>query len=256
MRMRKKPNLQPRMEKAGRVQIINYKDYKGAWRESFPQYEKIEVELGCGKGRFTVETAKLKPNTLIVAVEKVPDAMVMAMERAVAENIENVRFIDCDVLELGEIFAPGEIDGIYINFCDPWPKNRDAKHRLTAPDFQRIYASILNIGGKIWFKTDNLPLFNWSEEMFKGENWSLSEITRDLHKDRPNGVMTDYEERFYAQGTKINRLVTEKTEKTKTAADGSYGRIHEASLLDENGNVLHGTGLPRIDYTPKAEEER
>ena len=133
MRMRKKPNLEPRMAACADWLITKPEELAGRWREAFPGYDEVWIELGCGKGRFTAETAKAEPNTLLIAVERVPDAMVVAMERAKAENIENVRFIDIDAARLTEIFAPGEADGIYINFPDPWKKSRQAKRRLTAP---------------------------------------------------------------------------------------------------------------------------
>ena len=129
MRMRKKPNLLPRMERAAAVLIPEPERLRGKWRTEFPGYERLEVELGCGKGRFTAETAAAEPSTLLVAVEKVPDAMVVAMERAVENGLHNVKFIDRDVVLLPEMFAPGEVDGIYLNFCDPWPKSRDASCR-------------------------------------------------------------------------------------------------------------------------------
>ena len=207
MRMRKKPNLIPRMEKCAEVQIKNPEEYKGKWRELLPGHESVYLELGCGKGKFTVETAKTLPETLLVAVERVPDAMVIGMERAVAEGIENVRFIDMDVSRLGEVFNASEVDRIYINFCDPWPKKRSAKRRLTSPLVLDIYRSILKPGGEIHFKTDNLPLFEYSVETLSSGGFELSEITNDLHKDGICGVMTDYEKKFYEQGIKINRLV-------------------------------------------------
>ena len=102
------------------------------------------------------------------------------------------------------------MDRLYINFCDPWPKNSAAKHRLTAPGFLEIYETILKPEGEIHFKTDNLPLFDWSVESFENNGWTLSEVTRDLHANGPVGVMTDYEAKFYAEGVKINRLVARK----------------------------------------------
>ena len=168
MRMRKKPNLQPRMEKCAAVQIAEPAALRGKWRESFPG-KSLWLEIGCGKGRFTVGTAKENPGAELIALEKVEDAMVIAMERACAEEIGNVRFISMDALKLREVFAPGEVERIFLNFCDPWPKSRDAKHRLTSPNFLRIYADILPMGGEVCFKTDNLPLFTWSLEQIKAE---------------------------------------------------------------------------------------
>ena len=235
MRMRKRPNLAPRLEKCAELIIDKPAALRGHWLESFPGCERLHLELGCGKGRFTVETAALAPKTLFIAIEKVPDAMILALERAKARGLQNVRFIQGDAALLPEMFAPGEAERIYINFCDPWPKSRDAKYRLTAPSFLRQYADALAPGGQIHFKTDNRPLFDWSEEQFAAEGWALEQVTRDLHRDGPCGVMTDYEQKFYEQGVKINRLEATKTEATKGSAAGELPRLRNASLTDARG---------------------
>ena len=198
------------MERCSRVLIEDPAALRGRWKTAVPGYDALWLELGCGKGRFTADTAEQNPRELLVALEKVADVMVMAMERCCDKNLENVRFIDGDALALPVLFEPDEVDRIYINFCDPWPKNSAAKHRLTAPGFLEIYESILKPGGEIHFKTDNLPLFDWSVESFENNGWSLTEVTRDLHANGPVGVMTDYEAKFYAEGVKINRLVAKK----------------------------------------------
>ena len=233
--MRKKPNLIPRMERCAHLLIAEPEALRGKWREEFRDYREIRLELGCGKGRFTVEQAKAEPEVLLLALEKVPDAMVVAMERAVAEGVANVRFLDRDAGLLGEIFAPGEVARLYINFCDPWPKSRDAKLRLTAPGFLRRYAEALPVGGAIHFKTDNAPLFDWSIVQMESEGWTLKNVTHDLHKNGPVGVMTDYEAKFYDQGVKINRLEAVRTEATKTTAAGEVPRLRNASLRDARG---------------------
>ncbi len=121
------------MERCAAVLAEKPEEYKGRWRQAFPGYKALRLELGCGKGRFTCGQALAEPDALLLALEKVPDAMVVAMERVTEQGIPNVRFLDRDAGLLGEIFAPGEVDRLYINFCDPWPKSRDAKLRLTAP---------------------------------------------------------------------------------------------------------------------------
>lgn len=236
MRMRKKPNLIPRMEKCAKVQIMEPETLRGQWKSTFPGFKQLHVELGCGKGRFTANTAEANPDNFLVAIEKVPDAMVVAMERVCDMGLENVRFMDRDVVLLPEIFEKGEVDRVYINFCDPWPKSRDAKYRLTAPDFQRKYADILPVGGQIHFKTDNTPLFTWSLEQFKNEGWALSEVTNNLHENGPVGIMTDYEAKFHAEGMPINRLVATKTADTKDSSAGSAGRLRNAWLSDAKGH--------------------
>ena len=230
--MRKKPNLIPRMEKCSAVLVPEPKSYAGHWRELLPGYRELWLEIGCGKGRFTADTAAQNPDAMLLAVERVEDAMVIAMERVCAEGIGNVRFISMDALELPEVFASGEIGRIFINFCDPWPKSRDAKHRLTAPGFLRCYADILPAGGEIHFKTDNKPLFDWSVEQFKAEGWELRELTNDLHENGVWGVMTDYEAKFHGLGIKINRVVAVKTEKTLGTAAGTPERLRDSALSD------------------------
>ena len=185
MRMRKRHNLDSRMDACSAYLIEDPAALRGEWLAAFPEQDRLYVELGCGKGRFTVETAKAEPSAVILAIEKVPDAMVLAMERARDAGVTNVRFMDFDAANLASIFAPEEIDRLYLNFSDPWPKSRDAKFRLTAPGFLRLYADALSPGGQIWFKTDNAPLFAWSLEQFEAEGWALSEVTDDLHGNGP-----------------------------------------------------------------------
>ncbi len=235
MRMRKRHNLGPRMEKCADLLIGEPMEKKGRWLADFPGKTGLYVELGCGKGRFTAGTAAHMPETLLVAIEKVPDAMIVAMERVKDAGLSNVRFLDIDAERLPEIFAPGEIRRLYINFCDPWPKSRDAKLRLTAPGFLRLYADALAEGGQIHFKTDNTPLFDWSVEQFRAEGWELSELTHDLHEHGTVGVMTDYEAKFTAEGIKINRLVATRTAGTKGTAAGPVPRLRGASLVDARG---------------------
>lgn len=211
MRMRKKKNLVPRMEACGALLLPTpaaAAEQKGRWRETLmPQAKELHLELGCGKGRFTAETAAQNPDILFIAIERVPDAMVIAMERCQAQGLTNVFFIDDDAVRLPLLFAPGEVDRIYINFCDPWPGQHHARRRLTSEGFLRVYRQILKEGGQIHFKTDNHDLFEWSLFQFPKVGFSLSEVTRNLHEHGIQGVMTDYEEKFHAMGTPINRCV-------------------------------------------------
>ena len=121
MRMRKKKNLIPRMERCADRLIRDPYDRPGHWRDLMPQAREVHLELGCGKGRFTAGTAAAQPDVLFLAVEMVPDAMVVAMERCVSAGLSNVWFISANADQLPYFFAPGEVDRIYINFCDPWP---------------------------------------------------------------------------------------------------------------------------------------
>ncbi len=207
MRMHKKKNLASRMERASSALTAEPEKLKGRWLEVFSGYERLHIELGCGKGTFTRDMAKTMPGVLFAAVERVPDAMVMAMEKIIDAGLDNVRFIDMDAERLCEAFAENEADRIYINFCDPWPKSKQAKRRLTAPAFLEKYKRILKPGGEIHFKTDNAELFRYSLETFREAGLELAEVTENLHQNGPVGVMTDYELKFYSEGKPICRAV-------------------------------------------------
>ena len=188
------------MERCADVQIRQPEALRGRWAEAFPAYRELRLELGCGKGRFTCEQALREPETLLLALEKVPDAMVVAMERVTDQGISNVRFLDRDAALLPELFCPGEVARLYINFPDPWPKTKQFKRRLTAPAFLDLYKALLPAGGEVWFKTDNGPLFDWSLDSFRGCGWTL--------RDMPEGTpMTDYEAKFTEEGLPIHRVV-------------------------------------------------
>ena len=207
MRMRKKKNLIPRMERCGDRLIQNPYDRPGHWRELMPQARELHLELGCGKGRFTAGTAAAEPDVLSLAVEMVPDAMVVAMERCVNAGLGNVWFISANADQLPYFWTPGEVDRIYVNFSDPWPGGRHAKRRLTHGNFLKLYRQVLKLGGQIHFKTDNQPLFEFSVEELPQFGFQLSEVTRNLHEHGPVGVMTDYEAKFHNLGQPINRCV-------------------------------------------------
>ena len=195
------------MEACAAWQIKDPKALRGNWRSLMPEAKELRLELGCGKGRFTCQTAAANPDILFVAVERVPDAMVMAMEKARDMGLTNVFYVDADAALLPEFFAPEEVDLIYINFCDPWPPKRHAKRRLTHRNFLKLYREVLKEKGQIHFKTDNAPLFEFSLLEFPEAGYDLEEVTRDLHANGVCGIMTDYEEKFHNIGTKINRCV-------------------------------------------------
>ena len=215
MRMRTKKNLLPRMEACSSLLVADPRAMRGRWRDLLPDARELRVELGCGKGRFTADTAAAEPDVLLIAVEKVPDAMVVAMEKARDAALRNVWFVDGDAALLPDMFADGEIDRLYINFCDPWPKSNQKKRRLTHGNFLKKYRQVLAEGGQIHFKTDNDKLFEWSLEEIPQFGFALSEVTRDLHADGPVGVMTDYERKFYGEGKSINRCVATMVEWTE-----------------------------------------
>ncbi|MCI8422894.1 MAG: tRNA (guanosine(46)-N7)-methyltransferase TrmB [Lawsonibacter sp.] len=205
--MRRKPNLIPRMERCASYLIPKPAERRGRWRELMPQAQAVYLELGCGKGRFTAETARQNPQALYIALERVPDAMVVAMERCRELDLHNVFFIDGDAAQLRDCFAPGEVDRLYINFCDPWPSRKHACRRLTSENFLVLYRGVLGEGGEIHFKTDNRPLFEFSLLEFPKAGYALSQVSRDLHGQGVQGVMTDYEEKFHLQGVPIHRCV-------------------------------------------------
>ncbi|MBQ7472971.1 MAG: tRNA (guanosine(46)-N7)-methyltransferase TrmB [Oscillospiraceae bacterium] len=235
MRMRRKPNLDARLEKCADLLVGSPEQFSGRWCDRFGSYSALQIELGCGKGRFTADCAAANPDVLLVAVERDPSALVMAMELARSRDIANVRFLLGDVGMLDSVFASGEAERIYLNFPDPWPKSRDAKLRLTAPNFLRRYACVLAPLGELWFKTDNTPLFDWSLDRFADEGWTLREVTHDLHANGVTGILTGYEARFIEQGLAINRLVAVREPNTKTVADGQVPRLRDASLCDARG---------------------
>ena len=210
MRMRKKPNLGPRMERCAKYLIADPTIMRGRWKELMPDCRQIWLELGCGKGRFSAETAARNPDVLYIALERVPDAMVIAMERCMEMGLTNTFFIDGDAAMLRDYFAPGEVERLFINFCDPWPSHKHARRRLTHEQFLILYRGILRDGGQLHFKTDNRDLYEYSLFQFPKAGYTLSEVTRNLHKNGVQGVMTDYEEKFHLMGTPINRCVGTK----------------------------------------------
>ena len=178
---------------------------RGSWRSLMPGCRELRVEVGCGKGKFTVETAQAEPDVLLIAIEKVPDALVLAMEAAMQKGLHNVYFVSLDADRIEEFFDESEIDLLYINFCDPWPRGKNAKRRLTYRAFLEKYKTVLRLGGQIHFKTDNRKLFDWSLPEMEAARLEVRCVSYDLHANGPVGIMTGYEERFYALGTPINR---------------------------------------------------
>ena len=205
MRMRKKPNLDKRLAKCEVVMPSLPEELRGKWKETFG-FNRICIEIGCGKGRFITETAKREPGTFFIGIEREPGALVMAMEKAMMQEIPNVRFLDIDAARLCEIFEKGEIDGIYLNFSDPWPRKKQAKRRLTHRDFLAKYDEVLGKDGFIFFKTDNTKLFEFSLNELAEYGLRMRNITFDLASCDIDNVVTEYEERFMEQGMNIYRV--------------------------------------------------
>ena len=205
MRMRRMKNLESRMAACADLRITNPADFKGKWRNLKEDCTALWVEVGCGKGKFTAETAAANPDVLLIAVERCREAMVVAMEKAQAMGLKNVYYIDMDVANIEEIFAGFEIDRLFINFPDPWPRKKNAKRRLTHRGFLDKYCRVIKEGGEIHYKTDNAPLFEFSVEEFAACGLQVNNLTRNLHENGIVGIMTGYEEKFHSLGTPINR---------------------------------------------------
>ena len=206
MRMRKKKNLEPRLARCAAVTIEEPAAKKGRWLEEMPEARRICLEIGCGKGRFISTLAAQNPDILYVALEREKGAIVMAMEKVMAGGLQNVRFIIGDAAVLCEYFADDEIDDIYINFCDPWTRRHREKRRLTQRNFLALYQRVMKTEGRIYFKTDNVELFDFSEAELPAFGMELLTVTRDLHAANIPNIMTEYEERFSSQGVKINYI--------------------------------------------------
>lgn len=210
MRMRKKKNLDVRFAACADVMAFEPKEKRGKWRALFGNDNPIHLEIGCGKGRFAIGMAEQHPDVNFIAVEREEGALIMAAERCQQQPLPNLRFVSFDAAELREVFAPGEVDRIYLNFSDPWPKDRHAKRRLESRQFLARYDQILKKDGTIEFKTDNRALFDFALEEVEAAGWTLNEKTFDLHADarlNEGNVMTEYEERFSAQGNPICKYI-------------------------------------------------
>ena len=210
MRLRKKKNLAPRMERCGDVWVREPELLLGRWLLD-RDLTAVHLEIGCGCGKFTVETAAAEPGALLVGIEKVPSALVRSMERAGAMGLSNALFINGDAEKLLEMFGPGEVSRVYLNFSDPWPGRRHEKRRLTSPGFLARYAAILAPGGEVHVKTDNRALFEYSVKQFPACGYTLEQVTTDLHGAGPVGIMTDYEAKFHEMGLAICRCVARLT---------------------------------------------
>ena len=210
MRVRKKKNGDARYDACVDLFIEFDKETpeKLSLTELFPGFTHFRAEIGCGKGTFIAETAKNNPDVAFLAVEKVRDVVIFAAEKVKAAELPNVRFICGDASALTALLDEKSLETIYINFCDPWPKARHAKRRLTSEGFLRIFKNLISDDGKIEFKTDNIGLFEFSLEEFPKAGYEMKNVTFDLHASEwaEGNVQTEYERNFSAKGFKINRL--------------------------------------------------
>ena len=184
--------------------------WKGRWQEVFGRQAPLHIEIGMGKGQFLTALAAEHPDINYIGIEKFSSVLVRAVQKQNELELPNLRLIRMDADSITDVFAPGEVNRIYLNFSDPWPKERHAKRRLTSVEFLRRYENILAKDGHVEFKTDNQPLFEFSLEAAEEAGWKLLAVTRDLHHDtalNKGNIMTEYEERFSAQGNPICKMI-------------------------------------------------
>ena len=188
-------------------------ELKGKWKEEFGNDNPIRIEIGMGKGKFITTLAMENPDINYIGIEKYSSVLIRAIERCEEIEVPNLRFIRMEAEYICDVFEKGEVDRIYLNFSDPWPKDRHAKRRLTSKQFFERYDVILKKDGIVEFKTDNDLLFQFSLEQVPEAGWELIEQTWDLHNDErlmQGNVMTEYESKFSQMGTPIHKLIAKR----------------------------------------------
>ena len=183
---------------------------KGKWHDFFENENPIHIEVGMGKGRFIIDMAKLHPEINYIGIEKYSSVLVRAIEKQTIEQLPNLVFIRMDAEAIENIFEKDEVAYIYLNFSDPWPKDRHARRRLTSVQFLNRYVNFLAADGGLTFKTDNRPLFDFAVEELEPAGWKAQVITYDLHNDAAlmeGNVMTEYEEKFSSVGNPICKYI-------------------------------------------------
>ncbi|HCL01934.1 MAG TPA: tRNA (guanosine(46)-N7)-methyltransferase TrmB [Lachnoclostridium phytofermentans] len=185
---------------------------KGKWHEVFGNNNPIHIEIGMGKGQFITSLAMQNPNINYIGIEKYSSVLLRAIEKREEYEGDNLYFLRFDAENITDIFAPSEVDRIYLNFSDPWPKDRHSKRRLTSSEFLARYDQFLTKDGYVAFKTDNRDLFDFSLEQVTLSGWQLRDVTFDLHHSEyvEGNIMTEYEERFSSMGNPIHRLVASR----------------------------------------------
>lgn len=209
MRMRPKKNRDKRMERVEHLFAITDEAGVIDVDASFENEGELFLEIGCGKGAFITGLSEQYPDKRLLAVELVQDVLMMAMEKAEREG-KSIRFLNANAENIADIIPHGSVHRLYLNFSDPWPKKRNAKRRLTSPLFLEKYKKILAPEGKIFFKTDNKGLFDYSLESFVENGYEVSDVCFDLHGDpvfSEDNIKTEYEVNFSSKGFLINRLV-------------------------------------------------
>ncbi|MHC6180543.1 tRNA (guanosine(46)-N7)-methyltransferase TrmB [Clostridium sp. JNZ X4-2] len=207
MRLRKKWWARPKMEASSFV-ITEPEKYKGRWNEEFKNNNKIYLELGCGRGKFLCTQAMNNMDINYIGIDLKDEVLIYALKKAEESEIENVRILPMNISQIEKVFYKGEIGRIYINFCNPWPKRRQKKRRLTHTVFLNMYKNFLKPGSEIWFKTDDRGLFEESQEYFPKSGYKIEYLTYDLHSSNfDENAATEYEEKFTALGMKIMFLI-------------------------------------------------
>lgn len=190
--------------------IHNPEETKGNWRKVFENEHPIHIEVGMGKGQFLMELARRNPDINYIGIEKFSSVLLRAIQKREQMEVSNLYFIRMDAEEITRVFEKNEVDRIYLNFSDPWPKDRHAKRRLTSKEFLKRYDEILVPEGRLEFKTDNRLLFEFSLEQVPLADWKLEASTFDLHNDlvlNEGNVMTEYEEKFSSMGNPIHKMI-------------------------------------------------
>lgn len=193
-----------------RFVIQNPEAQKNKWRDLFGNAHPLHIEIGMGKGRFIMDMARLHPDINYVGIEKYSSVLIRGIQKLEAEELPNLYFIRMDAENITEVFGTGEVDKIYLNFSDPWPKDRHAKRRLPSREFLNRYHEILSKEGNLEFKTDNRALFEFALKELEPAGWQPDQVTYDLHNDeemKKGNVMTEYEERFSSLGNPIYKYV-------------------------------------------------
>ena len=207
MRVRNRKGATELLEANPHYVVLNPVDVKGKWQEIFENDHPIHVEVGSGKGAFITGMAKANPNINYIGIDIQKSVLSYALDKVLEVDVPNIKLLWVDGSELTNYFADGEIDRLYLNFSDPWPKKRHAKRRLTHADFLKAYEQVLSLEGEIHFKTDNRGLFEYSLASFSQFGMILKQVWLDLHQVEFEGnVMTEYEEKFSAKGHPIYRV--------------------------------------------------
>lgn len=206
VRARHKPWADDYLKEQKKYVISDPVEFKNNWSSVFSNDNPIHIEIGTGKGQFIMGMGEQLPTVNFVGIEVVKSILVSAVQKAEEQQPSNVKLVNYDAKDLREVFGDKEIDCIYLNFSDPWPKNRHEKRRLTHESFLAQYKQVLKKGGEIILKTDNQSLFEYSLVSFSKFGMILEEVLLDLHThDDPTNVMTEYEEKFSAKGQPIYR---------------------------------------------------